>query len=161
MKKRFRMRIIIGCFFVASIFIFTGLVSAATITDQKKNFRFIGASPGGTYFIVLGGLSEAINKNIPNWSTTVEPGTAVSDIFRIAKGDGDLALSQNNVILDIMKKEGKEYQKLCSLGAIATSGAQLVALKSLNLTTFDQFVNQKPKLNISFGPSFEVHYLAA
>jgi len=133
----------------------------ATITDEAKNLRFIGASPGGTYFIVLGGISESVSKSVPKWVTTVEPGTAMSDIVRVAKGDGDMALSQNNVVLDEIRK-GEEYsEKIASLGAIATSAAQFVVLKSTGLTTFDEFMEKKPKLRISWGPPSEVHYVAA
>ena len=42
----------------------------------------------------------------------------MSDILRIAQGDGDLTLTQNNVVADTIKKGGAEYEKLCSLGAI-------------------------------------------
>lgn len=47
-----------------------------------------------------------------------EPGTAMSDILRIAQGDGDLTLTLNNIVADMIKKEGAEYEKICSLGAI-------------------------------------------
>ena len=133
----------------------------AVVTDEAKNFRFIGASPGGTFFIVLGGLSECISKSIPKWVVTVEPGTAMSDIVRIARGDGDLGLSQNNVILDEIRKGEAGSEKIASLGAIATSAAQLVVLKSTGLTTFDEFIEKKPKLRLSWGPPSEVHYVAA
>lgn len=150
-------------FVILIVVLFLGLsfsVGAAT-TDEAKNLRFIGASPGGTYFIVLGGLSECVSKNIPKWVVTVEPGTAMSDIVRIAKGDGDLGLSQNNVILDEIRK-GEEYsEKIASLGAIATSAAQFVVLKSTGLTTFDEFIEKKPKLRISWGHPSEVHYVVA
>ena len=161
MTRRPMIAITIMFIFMVSILVFNGTGMAASVTEQAKKLRFIGASPGGTYFIVLGGISEAVNKSIPKWSTTVEPGTALSDILRIVKGDGDLTLTQNNVVIDTINKEGAEYKKLCSLGAIATSGAQLIALKNTGITTFDQFINEKPKLKISFGPPSEVHYLAA
>ena len=145
---------------VVFLFLSASFNVGAVITDEAKNLRFIGASPGGTYFIVLGGLSECVSKSIPKWVITVEPGTAMSDIVRIAQGDGDLGLSQNNVILDEIRKGEAGSEKIASLGAIATSAAQFVVLKSTGLTTFDEFIDKKPKLRISWGPPSEVHYVA-
>jgi TRAP transporter TAXI family solute receptor len=146
---------------IVVLFLGVSLSAGAVVTDEAKNLRFIGASPGGTFFIVLGGLSECVSKNIPKWVVTVEPGTAMSDIVRIAQGDGDLGLSQNNVILDEIRKGEAGSEKIASLGAIATSAAQLVVLKSTGLTTFDEFIEKKPKLRLSWGPPSEVHYVAA
>ena len=104
--------------FMVSVLVFAGAGAAAPITEQAKIFRFIGASPGDSYFIVLDGIGRAVRKSIPDWSTIIEPGTAMSDILRIAQGDGDLTIAQNNIVADIIKKEGAEYEKICSLGAI-------------------------------------------
>jgi len=146
---------------IVVLFLGVSFSAGAVVTDEAKNLRLIGASPGGTFFIVLGGISECVSKNIPNWVTTVEPGTAMSDIIRIAKGDGDIGLSQINVVLDEIRKGEEDSEKIATLGAVATSAAQLVVLKSTGLTTFDEFMEKKPKLRISWGPPSEVHYVAA
>lgn len=95
--------------FMMSVLVFAGAGTAAPITEQAKIFRFIGASPGDTYFIVLDGIGKAVRKSIPNWSTIIEPGTAMSDILRIAQGDGDLTIAQNNIVKAMI--ENYDYLK--------------------------------------------------
>ena len=146
---------------IVVLFLVSSFSVGAAITDEAKNLRFVGASPGGTFFVVLGGISAVVSKSIPKWVTTVEPGTAMSDIVRVAKGDGDMGLSQNNVVLDEIKKGGEYSEKIATLGAIATSGVQFIVLKSTGLTTFDEFIEQKPKLKISWGAPANSHYIAA
>ncbi|WP_286974916.1 TAXI family TRAP transporter solute-binding subunit [Acetomicrobium sp. UBA5826] len=140
--------------------VFINSMAIAQATKTTPHLRFIGASPGGTYYIVLGGIGECVTRSLPGWQCTVEPGSSLSDVVRIAKGDGDLALVQGNLVLDQIKKGG-DSSKLAALGAMGMSAAQFIVLSKTGLTSFDEFIQKKPKLRISWGPPSETHYIAA
>lgn len=126
--------------------------------DHEKNesmkLSFIGASATGPVSMIMNGLSECVNKSFPDSVVTISPGNLGTNVTRINKNEGDVAISDTFFVLSAIGGKAPFNEKLDNLAYVASlypSSVHLIVDKKVGIDSFDQFITQKMKLRISPG----------
>ena len=138
-----------------------GLVCAAFFSQaaygapagrQSLRATFAGSSPGGVWYMVMSGVTEAIGKSFPGSSITVIPGEGVSNLTRVAKNQAQIGLTHSAIAAAaIMGKDPfkEKFENVATVASLYPSLLQFVVTKKSGIKSFDDLVAKKPRIRIS------------
>ncbi|MEA4892350.1 MAG: TAXI family TRAP transporter solute-binding subunit [Peptococcaceae bacterium] len=128
---------------------------AAAAADPLK-VTFAGSSPGGVWYMVMGGVTESINKSYPGSSVTVIPGDGVSNIVRVAGNQAEIGLSHSAIAASAISGDDpfdKTIDNIATAASLYPSQLQFVVTAKSGVQSIQQIMDEKMKIRISVdGP---------
>jgi len=140
---------------IISLLIILILVSGlGSISSMAKitRIKFIGSSPGGTWYMVMNGVAEVIRKSMPDVLITVSPGEGATNPIVVANKEAELGLTHNVEGYAAMKGTDPFDKPLPNLRGICTiygSTYQFVVRKDTGLKSVQDFIDKKYPLKFS------------
>lgn len=119
---------------------------------EPLRIKFIGGSPNGTWYMVMNGVTECINRSYPGSIVTVVPGAGLANVTRIQEKQGDCALSCNTFCSWAFTGEEPFVDKLTNISSIAClypSYYQFVVSKKSGVKSIKEICEKKLKLRLS------------
>lgn len=116
------------------------------------NVTFAGSSPGGVWYMVMGGVTETINKSFPQSSVTVVPGDGVSNLIRVANGEAEIGMSHSAIAAAaVMGGDPFEevYENVATVAALYPSHLQFVVTEKSGITSIRQIMENQMKARLS------------
>lgn len=116
------------------------------------NITFAGSSPGGVWYMVMGGVTETINKSFPKSSVTVVPGDGVSNLVRVAGGEAEIGMSHSAIAAAAIVGNDpfdKAYENVATVAALYPSHLQFVVTEKSGITSIRQIMENKMKVRLS------------
>ncbi|MFO7611544.1 MAG: TAXI family TRAP transporter solute-binding subunit [Clostridia bacterium] len=111
-------------------------------------------SSQGLWYIIGTGIAESLNRSFEGSVVQLMPGTSTSNSIRLGKNEAEFGLTHTNTSFEAYNGIGQFEEKHEALRGIAVmypSMAQFIVSDNISLKTFDEFVENKVKLNISIG----------
>ena len=127
-------------------------VYGAPAGRQPLKATFAGSSPGGVWYMVMSGVTEAISKSFPGSSITVIPGEGVSNLTRVARNQAQIGLTHSAVAAAaIMGKDPfkERFENVATIASLYPSLLQFVVTKKSGVRSIDEIVAKKPRIRIS------------
>ena len=119
---------------------------------QPLQVTFAGSSPGGVWYMVMGGVTETINRSYPGSSVTVIPGDGVSNITRVADGQAQIGLTHSAIAAAAVAGNDPFKTKIDNIASVASlypSQLQFVVTKKSGITSIEDIKNKKMKIRVS------------
>jgi hypothetical protein len=130
--------------------------TSTAVEAKPLKITFAGSSPGGVWYMVMGGVTETINKSYPGSSITVVPGDGVSNIQRVADGQAEIGLTHSAIAAAALAGNDPFEKTVSNISAIASlypSQLQVIVTAKSGITSIQQIKDQKMKIRISVdGP---------
>lgn len=111
--------------------------------------QFVGATSGGTFFLVMNGFAQLVNDKLPDWFKGSAQSTAGGlEILRLLEnGDADFGIGQAGVALSAIEGtygEGNQpkFTNISSVTYMYPQVMQVMASNSSDITDFTQFAGQ-------------------
>lgn len=119
---------------------------------QPLRVTFAGSSPGGVWYMVMGGVTETINRSYPGSSVTVIPGDGVSNVTRVADGQAQIGLTHSAIAAAAIAGNDPFKNKIDNIASVASlypSQLQFVVTKKSGITSIEDIKNKKMKIRVS------------
>lgn len=85
-----------------------GEPSKEQTADIPKFVSIVGASSGGTFFLVANGMAQLFNEKMPSGQYSAQSTAGTPAIFKaLNAGDGEIGFGQSSMAADALKGEGK------------------------------------------------------
>lgn len=140
--------------FVLSLSSLTPAAIAEKMDRSPLKITFLGGAPSGVWYMVQNGVTMCISKSYPGSIVTVTPGTNTANVQRINDRQGDCSMAHSTIMAWAAAGQEPYKKKMANLAAVASlypSHFQLVVLKKLGVTSFDELIAKKPKIRLSVG----------
>lgn len=128
--------------------------STATSDDGPLNITLIGASNGGTLFMVLSAVAECINMSYSGSNVTIVPGSTGANPTRMNNNEADASVTHSVTAYSALKGKppyAGEMENIASVASLYPSVLQIAVDKAIGITSLDEFINNKMKLRMSIG----------
>ena len=111
--------------------------------------QMVGATSGGTFFLVMNGFAQMMNDKLPNWFKASAQSTSGGlEILRLLEsGDSDFGMGQAGVALSAVEGtygDGNQpkFTNIASVTYMYPQVMQIMATNDSNITDFTQFAGQ-------------------
>lgn len=156
MKKSFLLSLLFSCLLLLLLVLISSCAKQQQVTASKVNqpikATIGGGEPSGSWYMLLNGVTECINKSYPGSTVTAIPGNALSNVTRINSKQVDLGLCHNIVAADAIEGNEPFEEKLSNVALVASfypTYYQLVVDKKLGVTSLDEVITRKMKIRLS------------
>lgn len=150
MKKRGILAVLLALLMVLPLLAGCGAKQAAKLDTLRVTFA--GSSPGGVWYMVMGGVTETINKSYPGSAITVIPGDGVSNVTRVAGGEAQIGMTHSAIAAAAIAGNDPFTEKVENIAAIASlypSHLQFVVTKDSGITSIEDIIAKQAKIRIS------------
>jgi TRAP transporter TAXI family solute receptor len=138
-----------------SLLVMLLLISAlGTFSSMAKitQIKFVGSSPGGSWYMVMTGVAEVIKKSIPNVLITVAPGEGATNPIVVGNKEAELGLTHNVTSVAIVKGLSpfeKAMPNIRTICAVYGSTYQFIVREDTGLKSVQDIVDKKYPLKLS------------
>jgi uncharacterized protein len=133
----------------------------STIDQESIDFTLVEGSGGTALSVVAGAIASAVETSYPGSTVTTLLGRPDDNPLRVSSKQVDFGLSSTTALK--MNFDGNLGVRNDNLRVVATfnpSTVQFAIHKRFNITSFEQFVAQKPKIRIRLnGPETQLGIL--
>ncbi|MBN2558195.1 MAG: TAXI family TRAP transporter solute-binding subunit [Clostridia bacterium] len=122
--------------------------------NSPVTVSMLQGSSQGLWYIIGTGIAEALNRSFEGSVVQLMPGTSTANAIRLGKNEVEFGITHTNTSFEAYNGTGQFLEKHEALRGIAVmypSMAQFIVTDDINLKTFDEFIENKVKLNISIG----------
>jgi TRAP transporter TAXI family solute receptor len=119
---------------------------SANFSHGKVYLVLIDGSPGTTWYLASGKISEILQKNIPDLSINVTTGGGASNLYSVDKKESDLGTTYAKTAYDAFEGKAPFKEKLKNIrGFLSLYGTigHVVTLKKSNITKIEQLKGKR------------------
>lgn len=152
-----------GTRIIALLLISTALVLSAVACGSQStesaqtgreplDINMLGASPTGTLYMVLSGISECVNKSYPGSVVTLVPGNFKTNVDRINSNQGDSGMTDGimaSAAIEGIAPYEKKMDNIAGVASLYQCQFQFVVSEDLGVTSFKEIIENKMKVTLA------------
>jgi len=124
--------------------------------DAEQKIKILSGPTSGAWYVGMGAVAKAINKQYPEIGVNLLPGGGLSNPGRLSKGEGEVSIGTHSIMmsackgLDPFKKAVTNVNSIFNLNDV--SRLHLIGIGKKAPASIEQFIKEKLPLRIAVGP---------